>query len=75
MNAASPDLAGPVPRIERVREGKSRLAQACLRQVLPCRTDLFGIPKIKPMPLTDFMQFPEGCVSELPGIMSVGRRS
>ena len=54
MNATTPDMAGALPSIERVREEKSRLAEAGVRYVLSCWIDLFGQPKTKPVPLGDF---------------------
>ena len=54
MNATSPDMTGALPPIELVREAKSKLAEAGVRYVFSCWIDLFGMPKTKPVPLSDF---------------------
>ena len=43
-----------LPDIERVREERAKLAEAGVRYVLSCWIDMHGLPKTKPVPLSDF---------------------
>ena len=54
MNATSPNFAGALPDLERVREAKAKLAEAGVRYVFSCWIDLLGVPKTKPVPLGEF---------------------
>ena len=54
MNPTPNDMAGALPDIERVREARAKLAEAGVRYVFSCWIDLFGQPKTKPVPLSDF---------------------
>ena len=54
MTAQSLIMAGPLPDIERVREAKAMLSEAGVRYVLSCWIDLLGVPKTKPVPLSNF---------------------
>ena len=57
MRAMTPTpnrMAGALPDIERVREARASLAEAGVRYVFSCWIDLFGMPKTKPVPLSDF---------------------
>ena len=54
MTAQSLTMAGTLPDIERVREAKAMLSEAGVRYVLACWIDLLGVPKTKPVPLSNF---------------------
>ena len=54
MIETSPTMAGALPDIERVREEQARLAEAGVRYVFSCWIDMHGLPKTKPVPLSDF---------------------
>ena len=54
MNEAPSTMAGALPDIERVREEHARLAEAGVRYVFSCWVDMHGLPKTKPVPLSDF---------------------
>ena len=54
MNETSPTMAGALPDIERVREEHAKLAEAGVRYVFSCWVDMHGLPKTKPVPLSDF---------------------
>ena len=43
-----------LPSKERVAEKKAMLEQAGVKYILSCWIDLFGIPKTKPVPISDF---------------------
>ena len=47
-------MAGALPDIERVREEHAKLAEAGVRYVFSCWVDMHGLPKTKPVPLSDF---------------------
>ncbi len=54
MNETSPTMAGALPDIERVREEHAKLAEAGVKYVFSCWVDMHGLPKTKPVPLSDF---------------------
>ena len=54
MSEKSPTMAGALPGIERVREEHAKLAEAGVRYVFSCWVDMHGLPKTKPVPLSDF---------------------
>ena len=54
MNETSPTMAGALPDIERIREEQAKLAEAGVKYVFSCWVDMHGLPKTKPVPLSDF---------------------
>ena len=47
-------MAEALPDMERVREEQAKLAEAGVRYVFSCWIDMHGLPKTKPVPLSDF---------------------
>ena len=47
-------FADALPDITRVREEKKRLESAGVKYILSCWIDLLGVPKTKPVPISDF---------------------
>ncbi len=47
-------MSDALPDIERVNHAKAKLAEAGVRYVLSCWIDMHGLPKTKPVPLSDF---------------------
>jgi glutamine synthetase len=47
-------FAAALPSEEEVAEVRRRLDEAGVKYVMSCWIDLFGIPKTKPVPMTDF---------------------
>ncbi len=43
-----------LPSIDRVREEKRKLEEAGVKYILSCWVDLLGLPKTKPVPVSDF---------------------
>ena len=54
MTATPRTMAEALPPIERVREEKAKLAEAGVRYVFSCWIDMHGLPKTKPVPISDF---------------------
>ncbi len=65
VNLTGPGKTNPIPKYhqsfqdalpskERVAEVRERLEKAGVKYVISCWIDLFGIPKTKPVPMTDF---------------------
>ena len=54
MNVTPRTMAEALPPIERVREEHAKLAEAGVRYVFSCWIDMHGLPKTKPVPLSDF---------------------
>ena len=54
MTATPRTMADALPPIERVREEQAKLAEAGVRYVFSCWIDMHGLPKTKPVPLSDF---------------------
>ncbi|MCY4589426.1 MAG: glutamine synthetase [Alphaproteobacteria bacterium] len=54
MTATQSTMAGALPDIERVREEHAKLEEAGVRYVFSCWIDMHGLPKTKPIPLSDF---------------------
>jgi glutamine synthetase len=54
MGGEPTDLAGALPSLERIREEQARLENAGVRYVLSCWIDMLGVPKTKPVPLSNF---------------------
>ena len=54
MTATPRTMAEALPPIERVCEEQARLAEAGVRYVFSCWIDMHGLPKTKPVPLSDF---------------------
>ena len=54
MNAIPGNMAEALPDVERVREARAKLAEAGVRYVLSCWIDMLGVPKTKPVPLSNF---------------------
>ena len=54
MTTTPGTMADALPPIERVREEKARLAEAGVRYVFSCWIDMHGLPKTKPVPISDF---------------------
>ena len=47
-------FADALPDIRRVREEKKRLESAGVKYIFSCWIDLLGVPKTKPVPISDF---------------------
>ena len=47
-------LSGALPDIKRVKEEQSRLESCGVKYILSCWIDMFGVPKTKPVPISDF---------------------
>ncbi len=47
-------LSEALPDIKRVKEEKSRLESCGVKYILSCWIDMFGVPKTKPVPISDF---------------------
>ena len=54
MDTRPETMAEALPDIERVREAKAKLAEAGVRYVFSCWIDMLGVPKTKPVPLSNF---------------------
>ena len=54
MNATPGTMAEALPDIKRVREARAKLAEAGVRYVFSCWIDMLGVPKTKPVPLSNF---------------------
>ena len=54
MIATPENMAEALPDIERAREVQAKLSEAGVRYVLSCWIDMLGVPKTKPVPLSDF---------------------
>jgi glutamine synthetase len=54
MSGEATTLTRALPSLERIREEKARLASAGVKYVLSCWIDMLGIPKTKPVPLSNF---------------------
>ena len=54
MTATPRTMADALPPIERVREEQAKLAEAGVRYVFSCWIDMHGLPKTKPVPISDF---------------------
>ena len=54
MTTTPGTMAEALPPIERVREEKAKLAEAGVRYVFSCWIDMHGLPKTKPVPISDF---------------------
>ena len=54
MTATPRTMAEALPPIERVREEKAKLVEAGVRYVFSCWIDMHGLPKTKPVPISDF---------------------
>ncbi len=48
------NLSGALPDLERIREAKAKLENAGVKYVLSCWIDMLGLPKTKPVPLSNF---------------------
>ena len=54
MTETASTMADALPDIERVRDEQAKLAEAGVRYVFSCWIDMHGLPKTKPVPLSDF---------------------
>ena len=54
MTATPRTMTDALPPIERVREEQAKLAEAGVRYVFSCWIDMHGLPKTKPVPISDF---------------------
>ena len=54
MSGETSNLDGALPSLERIREEKAKLESAGVKYVLSCWIDMLGIPKTKPVPLSNF---------------------
>ena len=54
MDALPQTMEEALPPLERVREAQATLSEAGVRYVLSCWIDLLGVPKTKPVPLSEF---------------------
>ena len=54
MTAYVDDFAAALPSEERIAEVRKQLEDEGVKYVLSCWIDLFGIPKTKPVPMSDF---------------------
>ena len=48
------NFADALPEMARVKEEKKRLEAAGVKYILSCWIDLLGVPKTKPVPISDF---------------------
>ena len=53
MDARPQTMQEALPPLERVREARAKLSEAGVRYILSCWIDLFGVPKTKPVPLSE----------------------
>ena len=60
MTAYVENFAAALPSAERVAEVRKQLEKAGVKYVLSCWIDLFGIPKTKPVPMSDFETLCQG---------------
>ncbi|MEM7207465.1 MAG: glutamine synthetase [Pseudomonadota bacterium] len=54
MSSYIENFQDALPSTERVREEKARLEEAGVKYIISAWIDLFGIPKTKPVPISDF---------------------
>ena len=54
MSGEATSLASALPSLERIREEKAKLESAGVKYVLSCWIDMLGLPKTKPVPLSNF---------------------
>lgn len=54
MSAYVENFVDALPSSERIAEKKQQLEAAGVKYILSCWVDLFGIPKTKPVPISDF---------------------
>ena len=54
MTTTPGTMTDALPPIERVREEQAKLAEAGVRYVFSCWIDMHGLPKTKPVPISDF---------------------
>jgi glutamine synthetase len=54
MGGEPTDLASALPSLDRIREEKAKLESAGVKYVLSCWIDMLGVPKTKPVPLSNF---------------------
>jgi glutamine synthetase len=47
-------MSQALPDIQRVKEEKNRLEACGVKYILSCWIDMFGVPKTKPVPISDF---------------------
>jgi glutamine synthetase len=59
-SAVHSSLEGALPSAERIGEARARLEDAGVRYVLSCWIDIAGIPKTKPVPLSEFEELCAG---------------
>ena len=79
---ANPSLESALPDPERVAEVRARLEEAGVQYVLSCWIDLLGVPKTKPVPLSEWEelcagrgpQFAVHSVSMVPELGPAARR-
>ena len=60
MTAYVENFADALPSKERMAEVRKQLEDAGVEYVLSSWIDLFGIPKTKPVPMSDFEQLCQG---------------
>jgi len=54
MGGEPTDLASALPSLDRIREEKAKLESAGVKYVLSCWIDMLGVPKTKPVPMSNF---------------------
>lgn len=54
MSAEITNLAGALPSLDRIREEKAKLESAGVKYIFSCWIDMLGVPKTKPVPLSNF---------------------
>ena len=47
-------MSQALPDIQQVKEEKNRLEACGVKYILSCWIDMFGVPKTKPVPISDF---------------------
>jgi glutamine synthetase len=54
MRGDMTNLAGVLPSLDRIREEKAKLESAGVKYIFSCWIDMLGVPKTKPVPLSNF---------------------
>lgn len=54
MSGETNNMAGALPSLERIRNEQAKLENAGVKYIFSCWIDLLGVPKTKPVPLSDF---------------------
>ena len=54
MSGNMTNLASALPSVERIQEEKAKLESAGVKYIFSCWIDMLGVPKTKPVPLSNF---------------------